>query len=285
MTGVELVTPQLLRQWPLPESGDSKYARGDVVVIGGAAATPGAAALAAMAALRVGAGRVQLAVARSVAPALAASFPEAGVVGLPETRDGSVAGEDSVESCVSLVQSADAVLIGPGLDDGEETAALLRGVLPRVQGSLVLDAFALGSVPQCMDELAEHSGARVLTPNANELDRLLERSCTGELADVLEAAGRYGAAVSFEATVADPDGRGWQVPVGHPGLATAGSGDVLAGIVAGLLARGAEPAQAACWATHLHSVAGERLASQVGRVGFLARELVDRVPGLLTELE
>ena len=84
--------------------------------------------------------------------------------------------------------------------------------------------------------------------------------------------------------MASPDGSTWHVPQGHAGLATAGSGDVLAGLVVGLLGRGAEVEQAACWATYLHSTAGERLSSAIGGVGFLARELVDQVPPVLAEL-
>ena len=95
---------------------------------------------------------------------------------------------------------------------------------------------------------------------------------------------RYSCCVTAQAMIADPDGQSWRVPSGHPGLATAGSGDVLAGLVVGLLARDAEPAQAACWGTYLHSMAGERLASTIGGVGFLARELVDQVPPVLLEL-
>ncbi|MCW2756632.1 MAG: NAD(P)H-hydrate dehydratase [Nocardioidaceae bacterium] len=84
--------------------------------------------------------------------------------------------------------------------------------------------------------------------------------------------------------IARPDGQCWRVPAGHPGLATAGSGDVLAGLLVGLLAREADVDQAACWGTYLHSTAGERLASSVGGIGFLARELTDHVPRVLAEL-
>jgi NAD(P)H-hydrate repair Nnr-like enzyme with NAD(P)H-hydrate dehydratase domain len=105
-------------------------------------------------------------------------------------------------------------------------------------------------------------------------------------ADVAAAvADRYGATVSYESWVAEPGGRRWIVPAGHPGLGTSGSGDVLAGAIGGLLARGADPAQAACWGTYLHSVAGDRLAARVGRLGFLARELVAELPLVIVETE
>jgi ADP-dependent NAD(P)H-hydrate dehydratase len=286
MSGPELVTPELLRGWPLPDPASSKKARGQVVVIGGAARTPGGVALAGLAALRVGAGHVQLAVAKSVAPSLAAGFPEAGVIALPETESGTILGAAAAETCADAVAGADAVLVGPGLDDADEAAALLQDLLPHLgdDAALVLDAYVLGILSGFREDLADRSVRPVLTPNADELDRLLGRESGPEQEDVVEAATRYCSCVTAQGMVADLDGRSWRVPSGHSGLATAGSGDVLAGLVAGLLARSVEPAQAACWGTYLHSVAGERLASTVGGVGFLARELVDQVPPVLAEL-
>ena len=255
------------------------------MVIGGAARTPGGVSLAGLAGLRVGAGQVQLAVASSVAPALAVTFPEAGVIGLDETATGTIRGTRAAETCAEAVASADAVLLGPGLDDADEASDLLAGLLPHVDGTaLVLDAYALGVLPGFREVLTRRSLPAVLTPNGEELGRLLERDCEPEPSDVAEAADRYRSCVTARATIADPDGRVWRVPSGHPGLATAGSGDVLAGLVTGLLARDVTPAQAACWATYLHSMAGERLASAVGGMGFLARELVDQVPPILAEL-
>jgi ADP-dependent NAD(P)H-hydrate dehydratase len=286
MSDPELVTPELLREWPLPDPASSKRARGQVIVIGGAAGTPGGAALAGLAALRVGAGHVQLGVAASVAPSLAVNFPESGVIGLTETASGSVRGSAAAERCAEVVADADAVLLGPGLDDADETADLLRGLLPHVgeDTALVLDAYALGVLPGLRDLLGDRSVRPVLTPNAEELGRLLERECEPDQDDVAEAAETYSSCVTAQGMIADGAGGNWRVPSGHPGLATAGSGDVLAGLVVGLLARAVEPEQAACWATYLHSMAGERLASSIGRVGFLARELVHQVPLVLAEL-
>ncbi|MCW2818986.1 MAG: NAD(P)H-hydrate dehydratase [Marmoricola sp.] len=292
-TTPELVTPELLRGWALPDPAGSKKARGQVVVVGGAARTPGGVALAGLAALRVGAGHVQLAVAASVAPAVAAAFPEVGVLPLPHDDHGSVLGEAAAEVCADAVAGADAVLVGPGLDDAEEAEALVRGLLPHLddEAALVLDAYALGVLPQLrklLDARRTAGGGRVpapvLTPNSDELGRLLERDVEDEQADLLEAASAYSCVLSGSGTIAAPDGRLWRVPSGHSGLATAGSGDVLAGLVVGLLARRATPEQAASWGTYLHSTAGERLASSVGGIGFLARELVDQVPPVLGEL-
>jgi len=284
----EVLTPALLRDWSLPKVGDSKYGRGDVLVIGGARATPGAALLAGLAALRMGAGRLSLCVAESVAVALAVALPEAGVTGVAETSTGAVSG-GGVRALADSVASADALLIGPGLDDGDETAKLLDAVIGLLGAdtTAVLDAYALGALAQLggNDEL---SGRLVLTPNPGEARMLLDTEVGDSVEERAEAAveiaRRFGAVVSCQGVVADTDANTWLSSTGHGGLATSGSGDVLAGSVTGLVARGASLPQAACWATHLHAVAGDRLAARVGPTGFLARELLDELPVVLTEL-
>lgn len=289
MTSPELVTPELLRGWRLPDPQSSKDSRGRAVVIGGAATTPGGVALAGLAALRAGAGKLQLALAGSVAAAVAATFPEAGVLALPEQEGGSIVGAAAAERCSDTAASSDAVLIGPGLDDADEATDLLTGLLSQVDGAagLVLDAYALGALSNSAEVAQLLSGRdtpAVLTPNSRELALLLGSDDEPDADDVVRAAEKYSCCVTSQAQISAPDGRQWHVPQGHAGLATAGSGDVLAGLVVGLLARGADPEQAACWATYLHAMAGERLASAVGGVGFLARELIDQVPRILAEL-
>ncbi|PFG39227.1 hydroxyethylthiazole kinase-like uncharacterized protein yjeF [Georgenia soli] len=277
----EPVTPALLRAWPLPEPHGSKYGRGQVMVVGGARATPGAAMLAGLAALRVGAGRLSLAVAASVAPAVAVAVPEAGVRGLAEDDDGEVTGDDA-RRLEQHAARADGVLLGPGLGAPEGTLALLRGLVPHVGEDVpvVLDAFALGVLPGAGEVQERLRGRLVLTPNLVEMARLLDRD---EIADeaaadaVHEVAERYGAVVCGHGIVSDGE-RMWRSSTGHTGLGTSGSGDVLAGAIVGLLARGAEAAQAAAWAMHLHAAAGDSLTARVGKVGFLARELVDELP-------
>ena len=311
-TAATLVTPTLLRSWPLPSAGSDKYSRGAVLVIGGGRRTPGAALLAGTAALRAGAGRVTLAVAESVAVQLAVTLPEAGVIGLPQSAGGSV-GDAGLESLLEDFDGADAVLIGPGLDDIEQTESLLRGLLrhessrnPGDAPTIVLDAYALGALPRLLDELGPWAGRLILTPNPTEAGILLGRD-TGDLAaDVVELARKYRAVVSCQGVIAGPPGVGnpdggapvdgspavdvpdtgdhWEITTGYGGLGTSGSGDILAGAIAGLRARGTSDAQAACWGTHLHAAAGDRLASRVGSLGYLARELADELPPLMMEL-
>ena len=307
--GEQILTPAALRDWPLPIPDGDKSSRGRVLVVGGARTAPGAAMLAGLAALRVGAGVLTLAVAESVAGPVAAAVPESAVLWLPQTPAGSVAGR-SVEAIRGALGSAAAILVGPGLDDVDETAELITGLTSVAPEDLpiVLDAYAIGALGKlnrpALDALA---GRLVLTPNHRELERLLAETDgvpggagDGGDADGADADGsdpdgsddpqwalarRYQAVLSCDNRIVTPAGDRWQAPAGHSGLGTSGSGDVLAGALVGLLARGVDPAQAACWATYLHAAAGDRLAARVGSLGFLARELLDQLPLVLTELQ
>ncbi|MDQ1721766.1 MAG: ADP-dependent NAD(P)H-hydrate dehydratase [Pseudonocardiales bacterium] len=171
----EILTPAALRDWPLPMPEGDKSSRGRVLVIGGARTAPGAAMLAGQAALRVGAGVLTLAVGQSVAGPVAAAVPEAGVLWLPETAAGSVAGS-SVEVIQRALGNAAAILIGPGLDDVDQTAELITGLVPAAAEDLpiVLDAYAIGALRQLPRRTLEALRGRLaLTPNHNELERLL----------------------------------------------------------------------------------------------------------------
>ncbi|WP_175493518.1 NAD(P)H-hydrate dehydratase [Paenarthrobacter nicotinovorans] len=294
-----LVTPSLLRDWPLPAPGEDKYSRGAVLVIGGARATPGAALLAGISALRAGAGKITLAVAGSVAPQVAVALPECGSVGLPENADGSVTGE-GLDRVAAYLEKADAVLIGPGLDDRDLAEHLLDALLAREetegndgpQGgpAVVLDAYALGGLARIEDRLGPWRGRLLLTPNPTEAGILLGRDVEDLERDVVAIAQRFGAVVSCQGFIAGPSSGSsqepglWKITTGYGGLGTSGSGDVLAGTIAGLRARGTSGVQAACWGTHLHAAAADRLASKLGPLGFLARELADELPALMLEL-
>ncbi|WP_457963357.1 NAD(P)H-hydrate dehydratase [Arthrobacter sp. D1-29] len=306
------VTPSLLRDWPLPAAGEDKYSRGAVLVIGGARSTPGAALLAGRAALRAGAGKLTLAVAESVAVQLAVALPEAGVTGLAETAEGSMQAS-GLQRIAPALETADVLLIGPGLDDVDLAVELLRALLGSQaaggtdgdgsgssdgEGSdggrgatIVLDAYALGALPKIQEELTPWRGRLILTPNPTEAEILLGRDLADLEDDVAEIADRYQAVVSCQGFIARPAGtkapeepERWQITTGFGGLGTSGSGDILAGAIAGLRARGTTDAQAACWGTHLHAAAADRLASRMGPLGFLAHELADELPALMMEL-
>ena len=285
-----LVTPELLRGWPLPEPTGGKNARGSILVIGGSTETLGAVLLAAEGAMRAGAGKLQVATVASLAPFAAMALPEALVRALPETSDGAISAK-AADVVRDLAENADAVLIGPGMADKAETQAFGERLLPHLRGPLALDALGLACVT-ADDSCLHHLGGQVvLTPNPLELayalhideDELAEdpAQATADLAAQARAAVGLGGVTSW---VASPDGALWRDDSGAAGLGVSGSGDVRAGITGGLLARGADPAQAAVWAAFLHGRCGERLSSTVGRLGFLARELPPEIPRALAEI-
>jgi hydroxyethylthiazole kinase-like uncharacterized protein yjeF len=286
------VTPALLRRWPLPAPSEEadKEARGAALIIGGTTETPGALLLAGVAALRAGAGKLQLAAPGTTAIALGVAIPEARVFSLPETSAGHLdrhAGQRAAEYSAG----ADAVLVGPGLLAEDPTQKMMEVLLPRIsRNALVLDALALSALRGGRYRFSADAPV-LLTPNAMEIARL-----TGETRDAVEAdpAGiAAGVSRALDVVVAlrgattwiaTPDGESFEYTTGKVGLATSGSGDVLAGIAVGLLARGATAEQAGAWAAYLHGEAGNRLARSVGRIGFLARELLADVPLLMNQL-
>jgi ADP-dependent NAD(P)H-hydrate dehydratase len=285
-----LVTTEELRGWRLPEPAGDKNTRGSILVIGGSAETAGAVLLAAEAAMRAGAGKLQVATAASVARLAAAALPEALVRALPETDAGAIRA-DAADSVRDLVEAADAVLMGPGMTDTEQTREFVARLLPHRDGPVALDALGLAAVTADGTCLHHLGGRAVLTPNPMELAHTLhvdEDGVDEEPADAtLDLAGRAKAVVGLGGVtswVATPDGRLWRDDSGAAGLGVSGSGDVRAGITGGLLARGADPAQAAVWAAYLHGRCGERLSSSVGRLGFLARELPPEIPRAYAEI-
>ena len=290
MTDPTRVTPAVLADWSLPDPGSDKESRGVVLVVGGNRSTPGAVVLSGESSLRVGGGKLQVATARTVAPHVALALPEAAVTGLAETEMGEpdVSGAGSV---TELAASAATVLLGPGLLDPQAASALLAATVPKVDVPVVVDALGSAYVTDHPDGLHHLAGRCVLTVNPTELSRTLHADeadveddpvgATLELAAKARAVVVCGGATKVVAT---PDGGCWQVLEGGPGLGVAGSGDVQSGFVAGLLARGAEPAQAAVWGAYLHAAAGDRLAAEIAPFGFLARELPALAPRLLAEL-
>lgn len=309
------LTLSTLRDWPLPDidGAADKEDRGQVLIIAGSREIPGAAMLAATAALRAGAGKLTIATVSSIAPGLALAMPEARVIGLPETDTSGLRAEGA-QSLVCLAANTRAVLIGPGLSDESGSAAFLAAALDIFKDSkVILDALAMDAVLHAPDLPA----ALLLTPHAGEMAHL-----TGLAKDVVQqdpprvaqqfaqryrvsvalkgpvtfianppAADEYAAAPSIVAsgrrTASDRESRvhlspeGWRHTSTHPGLGTSGSGDVLAGLIAGLAARGATLEQAAVWGVSVHAQAGGALSKKVGSLGFLARELLVEIPKLL----
>lgn len=285
-----IVDEALLCAWPLPEPGSDKEERGLVLVVGGSRQTPGAVVLAGESSLRVGAGKLQVATAESAAVPVALALPEAAVAGLPEGERGGLAATGAKE-VRELADGACVVLLGTGMTDPETAVDLLSQVVPAAGTTVVLDALGSAYLTERPDGVRHLEGRCVLSLNPKEVARTLGADKDEVEEDLRSAARalseRVNAVVLLGGTdkvVADPDGRCWVVEHGGPGLGVSGSGDVQAGLVAGLCARGVEPAQAAVWAAYLHGAAGEALAERIGPVGFLARELPGVVPRLLARL-
>lgn len=290
MSGFEVVDRDLLRRFPLPEhpeDGD-KEDRGRLLVVAGSRELAGAALLAGTGGLRAGAGKLQIATGASVAALLGVAVPEARVVGCPETDEGCIAPE-AIASLLELIEGAQAAVIGCGLQHGPPLDTLLDTLLASgLETPLVLDAAVLGSLAPRADKLRAWRGGSILLPHAGEMARLLECDPEEVEADppaaARRAAERFGAVSLIKGQysfIIAPDGRAFRLTGGGVGLATSGSGDALAGIVGGLAARGADPLTATLWGVHLHAEAGRALAKRIGRIGFLARELLDEVPGLM----
>ncbi|UGQ47768.1 NAD(P)H-hydrate dehydratase [Massilia endophytica] len=302
MAQLREITAATLREWPLPQpsfDGD-KEVRGHILVVGGAREMPGAVILAATAALRAGAGKLTIATAASVAPLVALAIPESRVIGLAETAGGGFT-LDAARKLGELHGKADAVLVGPGMQDEAATAELVHALLPRFAGTrLILDAGAMAAVrprePHLLEETEDRAHFRfaepvLLTPHAGELAHLGGWK-KEEIADAPQdaarrAAAQWNAVVALKGAttvIAAPGGTLWQHQGGNVGLAISGSGDALAGIIAGLAARGASLEQAAAWGVALHASAGEQLSIRFGVLGYLAREISAEVPALLRTL-
>jgi len=276
---------------PPVDGQQGKEGRGCVLVVGGSDQIPGAVILAATAALRAGAGKLQIATGRRVAPWVAVAVPEARVVGLKHTRQGELAPR-ACDAIQAEAAACDALLVGPGMMDERAGVELVRRCLRAGEGPpLVVDAAPLAAFRD-LPSRRRPAGARVvLTPHAGEMAMLWnvpkEQVQAAPLQIAREAAARLGVVVVLKGAVtviAAPDGTAFHNTAGNSGLGTSGSGDALSGVVAGLCARGADPLRAAVWAVYLHARAGDTLARRIGHHGYLAREILPEIPALLDRL-
>lgn len=275
---------------PVHASGTTKNSRGRVLAIGGSRMVPGALRLTGEAALRTGAGKLQIATIASAALGLGLLVPEAGVVALAE-EDGEIA-DASCDALAKALQACETVVAGPGIGTTEAAAIVLRAVLDQAaaDATLVVDALAIGCLADLRRSFRSFAGRAVLTPHHGEMAMLTGldewKIADDPAAVACNAAEQYGAVVVLKGSdtvVAAPNGTLLHYGGGGTGLATAGSGDVLAGAIGGLLSRGAAPLIAAGWGVWLHGQAGRRVATTAGPIGFLARELPPEFPRLLPQ--
>ena len=289
MTRPAALTRAALRKFPLPpiEDGD-KNEQGRVLLIAGSRDTPGSAVLAAHGAMRAGAGKIRIVTVESRAAPVALAMPEARVSGLAEARDGGFA-PSATKQIALFAEEADMIIAGPGMQ-ANKAADKLATLLLRLGIPLVLDAAMLHALPPRAKDSRGADHPPILLPHHGEMASLL--SCdegdvaADPLACGLACAERYDAVTLVKGSqshVVAPDGRAWLYRGGGPGLGVSGSGDTLAGIVGGLLARGADPLTACLWGVFLHGQAGAALARKIGPRGYLAREIPGEIPALLSE--
>ena len=248
---------ELACQIPLPTLDANKYTRGRVLVIAGSKQYPGAAILAVRGATRCGAGYVTLACPESLVGLMQGHLVTAPVVGVAETREGGLS-EKALPLLLELASMADSVLIGPGLDRSEKTAQLVRSFVAQVSDvHIVLDADALNAFVGHTQELLDNHNSLIITPHAGELARLLGQDSASVAQDPLEAAqhfvgDRHTVVLKGPSTVIACQKVRSIDMFGPPVLATAGTGDVLAGMIVALCAQGLDPYRAACLAVRLH---------------------------------
>lgn len=284
------IDPAWLAKHPLPQPGDDtdKNKRGRVLVVGGSKTVPGALLLTGEAAFRVGAGKVQLATVADAATGLGLRMPEAAVFGLAVNRRGELAAAAGAK-IGTMLDLCDALVLGPGMGPDASARGLLAGLMPMLAGAVVvIDAAMIPALAH--HEAAVHAAGLplVITPHPGEMALLLDIDEADVLrepvAAVEAAAARFNAVVALKASetwIAAPGCETLHYRGGGPGLATGGSGDVLAGIVGGLTARGVAPGVAAAWGVWAHGEAGRIVAARIATLGFLARELLIELPQLV----
>jgi hydroxyethylthiazole kinase-like uncharacterized protein yjeF len=265
---------------------------GTVLAVAGSLGFTGAAYLCSTAAARAGAGLVRLVVAQGIYPVLATKCTEVMATPVPEVAPGAV-GLSAQAEIMGHLQASSVGLVGPGLGRDRSTWRLVLDLVAGAPQPLVLDADALNALAEDRPALSQvaRRGPRVLTPHPGEMARLVGRQTAqvqAERRDLAMAAARgWGAVVVLKGShsvVAAPDGRLSEDPHEVPALATGGTGDVLAGVIAGLVAQGSEPFEAAATGVYVHAEAGRRIAGRQGDSGLLASDLLSEIPLVMRAL-
>ena len=273
-----------------PRRGPSstKFTSGEVLVAGGSRGLTGAVCLAASAAARAGAGYATVAVPDELEPIFEAKLTEVMSRGCP-SEDGALA-RKAADAVVEAAGRSAAVVLGPGLGRRPWSGELVADLAARIEAPLLIDADGLNAVAGRLESLASRADATVLTPHAGELGRLLEVESAEvdahRLARAREAAERAAAVVVLkgdDTIVAEPAGRVAVNALSSPALATAGTGDVLGGAIAALIARGLEPFEAACAGVYAHARAGRIAAERIGGTeSVIAGDVIDALPAGLS---
>jgi NAD(P)H-hydrate epimerase len=279
-----LISERVLDLYPHRARTSSKFESGVVVVVGGSMGLTGAPAMAALSAARSGAGYVQVAVPGPVQPAMDMRLLEQMSRGLPD--DDGAHTPEGAEQVEEMAERAGAVVLGPGIGRSDGALEFARRVAHAVKAPLLIDADGLNAHAERLESLAEREAPTVLTPHAGELGRLLgvesEEVGRHRLRYVREAAERSRAVVLLkgdDTLVALPGGPVAVSPGGSPALATAGTGDVLSGLIGALLAKGMDPFEAAALGTLAHVRAGQAAAERLGADHVIAGDVIESLPG------
>jgi hydroxyethylthiazole kinase-like uncharacterized protein yjeF len=272
-------------------AGGHKGNYGHVLILAGSLGKTGAAAMSAESALRAGAGLVTVATAKSALPIIATLGVEFMTEPLPETEDGAISLRALEGGRLDKLLAGKTVLaVGPGIGAHPETAEFVRAVVNKCSLPLVLDADGLNAFAGCMEFFrkdARPAGATVFTPHPGEMARLAGKKTaevqSQRVAVAREFARQFGVTLvlkGFRTLIANPNGQVWVNPTGNPGMATGGTGDVLTGLVAGLMAQyPARPAgEVATAAVYLHGLAGDLAAGELGQPSMLAGDLLKMIP-------
>jgi ADP-dependent NAD(P)H-hydrate dehydratase / NAD(P)H-hydrate epimerase len=279
-----LIGAGVLRDMPRRTAQSTKFSSGNVFILGGSVGLTGAPTMAALGAMRAGAGYVTVAAPRSLEPTFSVRLLEAMMVGLPEDQGMLIA--EAVEPALRAIRRADAVVLGPGMGRTPGAQAFAREMFERIDVPLVIDADGLNALAGVFPEdLPQRRWPTVLTPHAGELGRLLDVDSDeverARLTHARAAAARSRAFVVLkgdDTLVADPNGRVAISRGGAPALATAGTGDVLSGVIGAMLAKGLPAAQAACAGVYVHVRAGQLAAAPNGPDGVIASDVIAALP-------
>jgi NAD(P)H-hydrate epimerase len=287
-----LITPQWV-QGCLPRRTRSghKGTYGHAGIIAGSIGKTGAAAMAAQAALRIGAGLVTVATPSSVNDILEAKLLEVMTVPMPETKARTFS-RAALDRLLAFMATRDAVAIGPGLSTHPETVELVQALTARLDRPAVLDADALNALTGRTAILASCKTPPIITPHPGEMARLeaeatpqtVNRDRIGTATRFARERGLFVILKGARTVIARPDGTVAICPTGNPGMATAGTGDVLTGMIVGLLAQGLSSWEAACTATYLHGAAGDLAAAVKGEISMIAGDLLEQIPTALNRI-
>jgi len=282
---------------PIREADSHKGDFGRVLVVGGSTGKSGAAAMVALSALRSGAGLVTAATGATAQKILAGQVMEMMTEALPETPEGSLSAA-AAPVLEGLSKQADVLAVGPGLTAREETSALVRDLVSRTSLPVVLDADGLNAFAGRATELDGGSRVLILTPHPGEMARLLSAPGAKPMTAADVQSDRVALARSFAVdhgcylvlkgyltVVAGPDGQAWINPTGNPGMATGGSGDVLTGVLAGLLAQGLSPLDACLAGVYAHGLAGDLASADHGETSLIAGDIIEFLPEAFLQLE